>query len=136
MERGQLKGGYNKPVFARRSATRVLLGYGTGLEGLHEAVARLVSAAFGHELEPGMASRDGLAELGHPSRLGPDRRLPLFGSTSDNWTSMSPDTTYFCLFDGQGTIQFNPAANSTPRGPSPLSWPATCGTMRPRPRRT
>jgi hypothetical protein len=31
---------------------------------------------------------------------------PLFGSTSGNWTSMHPDSTYYVLYDGQGSISF------------------------------
>jgi hypothetical protein len=38
---------------------------------------------------------------------------PLFGSTSDNWTSMHPDSTYYVLYDGTGTINFSSAASDT-----------------------
>lgn len=31
---------------------------------------------------------------------------PLFGSTSDNWTSMHPDSTYICTYDGAGDVGF------------------------------
>jgi hypothetical protein len=36
---------------------------------------------------------------------------PLFGSTSENWTSMHPDSTYFVLYEGQGSVGFSNAAN-------------------------
>ncbi len=47
---------------------------------------------------------------------------PLFGSTSDNWTSMHPDTTYYVLYDGEGTVTLSNAESYTVVSPGKIRF--------------
>jgi hypothetical protein len=47
---------------------------------------------------------------------------PLFGSTSGDWTSMIADSTYLCLYDGQGTLQFSNAASFSVISPGRIQF--------------
>jgi hypothetical protein len=66
---------------------------------------------------PGMAWGNGwplaVDSLNWITRLDASQTVdcPLFGSTSGNWTSMNPDSTYLVLYNGQGTIAFANAAS-------------------------
>jgi len=47
---------------------------------------------------------------------------PLFGSTSDSWTSMHPDTTYYVLYDGEGTIELSQVESYESDGPGKIRF--------------
>ena len=49
---------------------------------------------------------------------------PLFGATSDNWTSMHPDTTYYVLYDGEGTIELSDAESYQTVSPGKIEFKA------------